>query len=172
MDFDVNYIRPNKEKKPLNIKVNEKENQLTVAADDQSEIIDAAFIADNTISLIIDGKSYLATVVKEDDRKVVYLNGREYIFEEKAEESIEVGEDDVKRFNNIIKSPMPGSVVKIGAQEGDTVKEGQVLIIVEAMKMENEIRAPIDVLVDEVLVEEKQQVDGMQTLMKISKKDD
>lgn len=43
-----------------------------------------------------------------------------------------------------IKSPMPGTIIKINVKTGDTVKKGQSLLILEAMKMENDISAPSD----------------------------
>lgn len=43
-----------------------------------------------------------------------------------------------------VKSPMPGTILSVNVAEGDTVKKGQVLMILEAMKMENEIMAPCD----------------------------
>lgn len=44
----------------------------------------------------------------------------------------------------VVKAPMPGTILKINVNEGETVKKGQVLLILEAMKMENEILAPRD----------------------------
>lgn len=44
----------------------------------------------------------------------------------------------------VVKAPMPGTVLNVNVKEGETVKEGQVLLILEAMKMENEIVAPRD----------------------------
>ena len=41
-----------------------------------------------------------------------------------------------------VKSPMPGTILKVNVKNGDAVKKGQVLMILEAMKMENEIMAP------------------------------
>lgn len=43
-----------------------------------------------------------------------------------------------------VKSPMPGTIVKVVANEGSTVKKGDVILILEAMKMENEITSPVD----------------------------
>lgn len=43
-----------------------------------------------------------------------------------------------------VKSPMPGTILSVNVAEGDTVKKGQVLMILEAMKMENEIMSPCD----------------------------
>lgn len=43
-----------------------------------------------------------------------------------------------------VKSPMPGTILKVNVKNGDAVKKGQVLMILEAMKMENEIMCPCD----------------------------
>ena len=59
-----------------------------------------------------------------------------------------------------IKSPMPGKVVKILVAKGATVTRGQGVVVVEAMKMENELSAPRDGVVKEISVSEGQAVDG------------
>lgn len=51
-----------------------------------------------------------------------------------------------------IECPMPGTVLKVNVNAGDNVKKGQVLLILEAMKMENEIMAPHDAKIIEVSV--------------------
>jgi len=66
-----------------------------------------------------------------------------------------------------IKSPMPGKLVKLMIKPGDAVKAGQGVAIVEAMKMENELRAPRDGKVRDVLAREGQPVEGGQTLATI-----
>ena len=43
-----------------------------------------------------------------------------------------------------VKAPMPGTILDVKVQEGQSVKKGQVLVILEAMKMENEIQSPCD----------------------------
>ena len=45
---------------------------------------------------------------------------------------------------NAIKAPMPGNVIKVNVKAGDAVKKGDVLCVLEAMKMENDIMAPAD----------------------------
>ena len=51
-----------------------------------------------------------------------------------------------------MKSPMPGTILSVNVKPGDSVKSGQVLMVLEAMKMENEIMAPCDGTVSQVLV--------------------
>ncbi|MBE0641046.1 MAG: biotin/lipoyl-binding protein, partial [Bacteroidales bacterium] len=67
-----------------------------------------------------------------------------------------------------IISPMPGKVVKINVKEGDQVKRGQLILIVEAMKMENNILAPADGLVDAVNVKAGDNVDTRLALVHLS----
>ena len=64
-----------------------------------------------------------------------------------------------------VQAPMPGKVVKTLVKEGETVTAGQGIIVVEAMKMENELRAPVDGTVISVLAKEGQNVDAGQDLI-------
>lgn len=58
-----------------------------------------------------------------------------------------------------VNSPMPGKVIRVLVKAGDEVKEGQGVVVVEAMKMENELKAPKDGVVTEVLTAEGATVD-------------
>lgn len=64
-----------------------------------------------------------------------------------------------------IKAPIPGLVVKVLAEEGDAIEDGQAIVIVEAMKMENEIRAIRTGRVKEIKVSEGQRVEQNETLL-------
>ncbi len=67
-----------------------------------------------------------------------------------------------------IPAPLAGTVSKILVKEGDSVKAGQTVLVLEAMKMETEINAPSDGKVEKVLVEERQAVQGGQGLIKVA----
>ncbi len=58
-----------------------------------------------------------------------------------------------------ITAPMPGTILKVNAAVGDAVKAGQVLIVLEAMKMENEILSPKDGVIKQVLTSKGSSVD-------------
>ena len=60
---------------------------------------------------------------------------------------------------DVIDSPMPGNILKVNVTQGQTVKAGTVLVVLEAMKMENEIMAPKDGTVTQVLVSKGSNVD-------------
>ena len=64
-------------------------------------------------------------------------------------------------------SPMPGTILKVNVKEGDTVKAGDSVVILEAMKMENDITAPKDGVVKKLFVFEKQAVAKGEALFEV-----
>ena len=66
-----------------------------------------------------------------------------------------------------LPSPIQGTVVDIKVKSGDTVKKGQVLLIIEAMKLENEVVAPAAGVVGDILVTKGANVTAKQTLLTI-----
>ncbi len=67
-----------------------------------------------------------------------------------------------------IAAPMPGNILRIDVNQGDTVKAGQILVILEAMKMENEIVAPRDGTVAQIVTSKGAVVDTGSPLIVIA----
>jgi len=67
----------------------------------------------------------------------------------------------------IISAPFPAQVLSIKKNLGDYVREGEVLLILEAMKMEIEISSPRDGIIDEILVEEGKRVEAGEKLLTV-----
>lgn len=59
-----------------------------------------------------------------------------------------------------VKSPMPGTILSVNVQNGASVKKGQVLMVLEAMKMENEIMAPCDGKISDLTVQKGSSVES------------
>src|SRR5919206_5301871 len=97
-------------------------------------------------SLIVDGKSHEAYVAPGDDDWQVLLRGRLYpvAVEDEREKRLRSaaggGVAEAGEFH--LRAPMPGLVVAIPVAEGQAVKKGQVVIILESMKMQNELKSP------------------------------
>ena len=88
----------------------------------------------------------------------VSLNGRTYESEVEAGKAMCVAEYEAYApaaapvAGEAVKAPMPGNILKVNVAAGQAVKEGEILVILEAMKMENEIMAPKAGTVVQVLV--------------------
>ncbi len=67
-----------------------------------------------------------------------------------------------------IKAPMPGTILKVQVKTGDSVKKGDVMLVLEAMKMENEIAAPRDGTVASVNVETGASVNAGDTMVSLN----
>ena len=118
---------------------------------------------DQTISFIFKNSSYLVDVIGEETDYTVYTRGSfrkisifndEMILHESLKSGRQLG------GGNNLSSGMPGKIVKVFVKPGQEVKEGEPLLIMEAMKMENEMRASRDVIVDEILVSDGDTVES------------
>lgn len=75
--------------------------------------------------------------------------------------------DDAVAGSGVVKALMPGRVVRVSVRNGEAVRKGAGLMILEAMKMENEIQAPFDGIVQELLVTAGQTVEAGAELLRI-----
>lgn len=116
-----------------------------------------------TLSLIVDGASHSAMLDWRDTRVSVRLRHATIPLEILDEKRLRMRRASGKftlEGRQTVSSPMPGKVVKVLAAVGDEVKQGQGLVVVEAMKMENELKSPKDGKVVEVEVREGQAVEA------------
>jgi len=118
---------------------------------------------DETISFIFKNSSYLVDVVSRGTEYTVYTRGAHstiqiYNEERLLHESLK-GAGSLGGADNL-SSGMPGKIVKIFVKPGDVVSEGDPLLIMEAMKMENEMRAAAKVKIREVLVRQGDNVES------------
>ena len=109
--------------------------------------VDLACIQDQTVySIILNGELFEAHVYAQDDTYQIYLDGRFFTVNVKDERSLKYnnrfGKQRGEQAVFHLRAPMPGMVVSIAVIEGQEVKEGEVLIILESMKMQNEIHSP------------------------------
>ncbi|MCP2520469.1 acetyl-CoA carboxylase biotin carboxyl carrier protein subunit [SCandidatus Aminicenantes bacterium Aminicenantia_JdfR_composite] len=159
------------DKKSYKINIEFKKNLCVAELNNKKYKVDFDFISPNVLSLIIEEKSYIAYVAEDKDRIYVSINGEEFIIEKKKEESLysETREESPAQVDNFVTAPMPGKVIKINVSEGDRIKKNQVLAIVEAMKMENELRSPVDGKVKKILVKINELVDAFQPIIELAK---
>jgi biotin carboxyl carrier protein len=135
--------------------------------------IEAYSITKNITSVSIDGKKFKAFSANDENKSYVVINGNCFVFDKVKEEEKSFGDSGGSLANiDVVKPPMPGSIVKVLVEKGQTVKEGDGLIIVEAMKMETTLYSSIDGIVTEIYVKPGEQVDSDKSLLIIEKNKD
>jgi biotin carboxyl carrier protein len=131
---------------------------------------EAVTLEPGVISITTDGRSLEARLDVKPQSTAVLLNGRRYEFSQFDPRSLQArrataGGDDGPRT---LKSPMPGRVLRILAVAGSPVAAQQGILVVEAMKMQNELKSPKEGTVTRVLVAEGDTVTAGQALAIIS----
>lgn len=102
----------------------------------------------------------ISTFVNTDNANI--NNNKEKQISNKPQDSIPIDENAIS-----IKAPMPGTILSFNVSVGDTVSEGQVLAILEAMKMENELVSPASGKVKSIHVEKGSSVVENQIILQI-----
>jgi biotin carboxyl carrier protein len=122
-------------------------------------------------SMLIDGKSYEGYVYEGEDELQVLLLGRQYpakVEDEREKRLKTAGGGPASETGEFhLKAPMPGLVVAIPVEENQQVEKGQVLVILESMKMQNELKAPRAGTVQRLKVKAGETVEQKQTLLSI-----
>jgi biotin carboxyl carrier protein len=137
--MDFSFWLNNKEYK-LNVE-EEVGNEIAVSIEKKQYRVSVEFISGDEILLNIEGRIHNVIVNSNTLFYSVYVNGRFFKIEKKSASQI-LGKKGAKLKKRDIKTSMPGRIVKVFIKEGDKVKEGQAVLVLEAMKMQNEIKSP------------------------------
>jgi biotin carboxyl carrier protein len=135
----------------LSFWLNDREYRLTVKEKRKNDVlvelnghtyqVAVEFLNTDEILLIIDGKIYNAIICSSNSAFRVCVNGLSFDIEKKSVSQI-LGGHRTQRQKRDVKTSMPGKIVKVLLAEGEDVDEGQAVLILEAMKMQNEIKSP------------------------------
>ena len=132
-----------------------------VSVDGNEILVDGKKTGRSNYSLIINHRSFEVDVDITETEYRVLVDGRNYHIDLVDERRMRVGgfQSGIQlQGRQNISVPMAGKVIAVLVNEGDQIEKGQGLVIVEAMKMENEVRSPIQAEVKEVKVKAGQAV--------------
>ena len=163
------------------VKVNDKHSfaiqtdQNQIIVDDAVIELDRIILNENTAHILYQNKSYLIEIVdsnKEDKSAVIKINGNIYTLnlEDQYDQLLkQLGMDSLAVSKILqIKAPMPGLVLSVLVSDGDEVKKGDNLLVLEAMKMENMIKSPTDGIVKNIAIIKGDKVEKNQLLISFS----
>ena len=147
-------------------------DKTNVFVDGQAAEFDLQEAGANRVHLIKDNRSYLAELISFDPMTktgAVKVNSNIYHFtaKDKYDELLHKLGIDKLSVSSIseLKAPMPGMVLKILVQEGQEIKKGENLFVLEAMKMENIIKCPADLIVQALKIKPGDKVEKNQVLI-------
>lgn len=138
-------------------------SRYAVTLDGKRHEVDAAHPEPGALSLLVDGESYAVELEDVGEQVRVVVRDEVYTLDIADERKLRMRQASAgasTEGKQVMRAPMPGKVVKILAAVGSDVAEGQGLIVVEAMKMENELKSPKAGKLVEVFVKEGQAVEG------------
>jgi biotin carboxyl carrier protein len=157
------------------VKIDDREYKLNINREGEyfraflnNKEIEAKIVSEyhnSQLSLIINNKMY--NIIFESDNKIT-VNEEEYkaeVFDEQIHKLIKTSPEAALKKELTITVPMPGLVIEVEVKEGDQITLGQGLIVVEAMKMQNEIKAPRDGAVKKIFVKKGQTVNSRDKLL-------
>ena len=132
--------------------------------DGQEQTVRLLSNTEESFEIAVGDMRWSATATKVSDRWYIDSpHGGICLVEKSRFPELEVGE-----VEGGLVAPMPGKILALHVANGDQVKSGQVLVLMEAMKMEHQITAPLNGTVTEVLASEGDQVDNGQLLVVVS----
>jgi pyruvate carboxylase subunit B len=146
------------------VEVEERGQVIHLRIGDKSYVVDSASTNGTVRSLVIEGRQFEVSVRRKNGNKynvshqgsideVEVLDPLTYLAEQGSVRQRGDGPQQIQAY-------MPGRVVEVLVEEGDSVQPGQGLIVLEAMKMENEIQAEHEAVVTRIFVTPGQAVEG------------
>lgn len=143
-----------------------------VAVNDAIFQVDFIRVGDQPVySLVVDGQSFDAMVSPDEELWQVILQGGMFSArvederEKRLRAAMEGALPDTSEFH--LKAPMPGLVISIPVQVGQLVQKGDVLVVLESMKMQNELKSPRAGSIARIRVGTGDRVEKKETLLSV-----
>ena len=155
----------------VEMEFSESLDQLLINPNNEMKI-DCVQLSSNSYSLILNGKSHLITINKQMDGYEVTVDHDTHLVQVQDEVDILLEKfgmkGDTSSYAGEIHALIPGLVSRLFVKPGDKVEIGQKLLILEAMKMENEIDSPISGTIGNIYIKASDKVKKGELIMKIT----
>jgi biotin carboxyl carrier protein len=140
---------------------------VVVAVDGRRYAVREVIALTKALSFLINNSSFMAFVSSSATGARISLNGHTYLRENARVDSDAPARSAGGARDGRVQAPMPGGIIALHVREGDHVAAGQPVVVLESMKMHNEITAPIDGVVRRVLTKVGEQVPFGHVLMEV-----
>jgi biotin carboxyl carrier protein len=143
-----------------------------VKIDNKEYELDVEKVSDGIYSVLNNGQSLNLEMIEGESINAYKVNALSNYFEIEVIDArtryLMSTKGEHESGDNLVMSPMPGKVVRIPVEEGQKVEKGQTVIVISAMKMESEYKAPVTGIIHHILVKEGSTINGHQPLIEIT----
>ena len=163
------FINYEHENHVYSVSIEKRKDSYFITYDNTEYKVTADEIKPGHLKILI-GERYIKAIVTESDKeKFVFQDGK--VFKVKPVELTGRRKQKKKESHeNDLDSPISGKIVTVKVQKDDKVKKGDVLIVIEAMKMEYLIRAPYNGIIKKINFKENDQIEIGQRTLELTKK--
>lgn len=161
------FINYEHENHVYNVSIERREKHYFITYDNTEYKVKAEETKPGQLKIKIGDRLIKSVITEGEKEKFVFVDGE--VFKVRPVEL--TGMKKTKKKRGDLSSPISGKVVSVKVKNGDSVKKGDVLMVIEAMKMEYLIRAPFDGKVEKVNFKEKDQIEIGQNTVELTKKE-
>lgn len=144
----------------------------TIEVDGKTYLVDVVMVEEGVYSILHEGNSYNIELIPGSGPKNYFVNTYSSsheieIIDAQSRYQKSRNSGNINSTEKVITAPMPGKVIRIPVKIGQKVRMGETLIVISAMKMENDYQSPIDGVVKHILVNQGDSVTDNQPLIEI-----
>ena len=162
------FINYEHENNVYQVGIERRGNKFFITYDNTEYQVEVEEVTPGHLKIKVGDRLIKAVVTEGEKEKYVFIDGE--IFKVKPI-PLTGRKVSAKKDDGELTSPISGRVTKVSVKEGSKVKKGDILVVIEAMKMEYLIRAPYDGVVKKIYVKEKEQIEIGQQTVEVAKED-
>lgn len=125
------------------LNVEKKADGYHVAIDGKDYLVEAEALSSGTFTFFVGKRSLVAHLTDDGDVSHLAIGGRNFRVEKDTDDGRRGGAGTAAHADGKVVSPMPGNIIKVCVDEGERVEAHQAVVVIESMKMQNEIQAPV-----------------------------
>lgn len=154
--------------------VSKEGNKVQLTIDGVPYDVDIVMAENGSCSILHDGQSYNAELIRKEGGKSYTVNAHYQSYNidiiDSQAKYLRMRKGTEEKQQDKIISPMPGKVVKVLVKEGDSLQAGDIVVVIEAMKMQSNYKVNSECVVKEILVKEGDSVNSNQVIMTLDVK--
>jgi len=143
-------------------------DDVVVVVDGHRHVVHDVIALPESLSFMIGNQTHVAFVSKGDSGTSISLDGRTYLRPDTRVDTDVLARAGTGSHDGRVQAPMPGSIIAVHVHDGDHVTAGQPIVVLESMKMHNEITSPLDGVVRRIHCKMGDQVSFGHVLAEIS----